>query len=286
MFDKTYKSTIKVIIRSPLMWLTFSLFIGVAIYEVLKVHYNVYQPEIARTLTDIDSEFVLPYNLYIQEFENSTLRSLMWYPMPTFAVISVVVVLIGDYRNSFYEIKKAGGIKPFDHCLGQIVALITVNTLVFFLVSFSSLHAYYISRNILSWMSPINYFSETSIRHLRVFWGAGMPGMLLFISVPYAIGNLFKSGWASAISGIVFVLASYLSSYYFSWRMPEAYQYFAPGGHYLYSYMTFYDTQWFNIKKVVNPFSTKDVIICLSILYSISAICIIFSWLSTKKREI
>ena len=61
MFSKTYKSTIKTIIRSPLTWAAAALMIGVAIYYVITGSYINLDLETNELIMDRDPRFVLMY---------------------------------------------------------------------------------------------------------------------------------------------------------------------------------------------------------------------------------
>ena len=122
MFSKTYKSTIKTIVRSPLTWAVAALMIGVAVYYVIIGGYDGYDPSTGEQFTDRDPRFVLVYYIYIQHFHNTIAREVMLIGVPLFCIIVSGIVLTRDWRDNFYEIEHAGDVKARSYFFGRFLA--------------------------------------------------------------------------------------------------------------------------------------------------------------------
>ena len=89
MISKTYCSTIKTIIRSPLIWGSIALLLGNALYSSLAVSRGVVDLKTYELILDTDPRYTIDYEAYILRiFQVLYSRSLMSYSAPMFCVIT------------------------------------------------------------------------------------------------------------------------------------------------------------------------------------------------------
>ena len=287
MFSKTYKSTIKTIVRSPLTWAVAALMIGVAVYYVIIGGYDGYDPSTGEQFTDRDPRFVLVYYIYIQHFHNTIAREVMLIGVPLFCIIVSGIVLTRDWRDNFYEIEHAGDVKARSYFFGRFLAVFTVFTFSALFVYLFSFHLYIITRGGVSDLSPWEYIIDSNIRLFRMFFITAIPAILIFTGLTFLAGNLAKSGTIGTVVGVVYILFLYLTNFLFRFRMPLIYQeYLVPTPRYLYQYWAYYDTEWFEVKYPHNPFSTGQMLLCLGILYSAVVLFAFISYLCIKRRKV
>ena len=286
MFSKTYKSTIKTIVRSPLTWAAVALMIGVAVYYVIIGGYGGYDPMTGEQFNDRDPRFVLVYYMYIQHFHNTIAREVMLIGVPLFCVIVSGIVLTRDWRDSFYEVEHAGNVKARSYFFGRFFAVFTVLTFSALFVYLFSFHLYIITRGGVSDLSPWEYIIDSNIRLFRMFFITAIPAILIFTGLTFLAGNLAKSGTIGTVVGVVYVLVLYLTNFSFRFRMPQIYQeYLVPTPRHLYQYWAYYDTEWFDVKWPHNPFTTGQMLLCLGKMYFVVVLYAAVSYIRIKRRE-
>jgi len=284
---KTFRATVKTIIRSPLIWAAMALLFGVGVYFSLIINTGQIDIKTYEMVWDTDPRFVFSYKMYIQKVLNTLMAApLMWFSAPAFCVIVTGVLLTRDWRDNFFEIERSAGVKPYQYLLGRFFAVLLFVTLLTLLTAFTAFHTYFLSRGGVSFLTPAEYFFDSSIRILRAFFMATFPGILIFVSFTFALSSIMKSGLAGTIGGLGLVIFKYLSQGILQNRLPGFYHnYLSPTSANLYRYWSFYDTEWFYEKTEHNPFTTHQMLLCLSCLYLISVICIGVSYLCVKKRK-
>ncbi len=288
MFSKTYKTTLKTIIRSPLTWATTVLLFGVGIYFSVIINTGQIDIKTYEMIWDTDPRFVFSYKMYIQKVLNTLMAApLMWFSAPAFCVIVTGVLMTRDWSDNFYEIERSGGVKPLQYLLGRFIAVLSLVTLITLLTAFTAFHTYFLSRGGVSFLTTAEYFFDSSIRILRAFFMATFPGILIFVSFTFVLSSIMKNGIAGTVGGLGLVLFKYLSQGILKERLPGFYHnYLNPTPKNLYCYWSFYDTEWFYEKTEHNPFTTQQMLLCLLCLYLISAICIGISYLCIRKRNV
>ena len=261
--------------------------IGTVIYYVIYGSYGNYDFDTGKMIWDKDPRFVLQYFQYVQHFHNTIRRELMRFGAPLFCVIVTGIVLTRDWRDNFFEIEHAGDVRPSKYFLGRFLAVfsfLTVSALIVYLLAF---HSYIISRGGVPDLSPWEYFIDSNVRLLRVFFITGIPGILVFSGITFLVGNLTKSGTFGTIAGLVYVLFEYLMKTVLTARIPQIYfNYMTPTPSYLYQYWAYYDTEWFEIKFPHNPFTTGQMLLCLGILYSAAVVFAVGSYVCVRKRKV
>lgn len=288
MYSKTYKATIKTITRSPLTWAAVALLIGVAIYSSMRGSYGKVDMSTYKMIWDTDPRFTIDYPLYIQHLRNALYTgSLMLYPAPVFCVIVSGVVLARDWHDNFFEIERAGGVKPRQYFISRFVAVLSFVSVITLITGFVAFHVYCLSRGGVESLSLWTYLFDSTVRILRIFFLAVFPGILIFVSFTFAVGSVFKNGIIGTLSGLALVVFKYLSQGILRFRLPDFYhKYLSPTPAYLYQFWGYYDTEWFFEKTQYNPFTTQQMLLCLFCLYLISSIFIILSYFSIKKRRV
>ncbi len=288
MFFCIYKTTIKTLFRSMLFWVAFVL----VVFVIMKIAVGVNggyvmvdsNDRIIKDITDLDSEYVLSYDKYIQKIFNYANIHIMCYAVPLFCVVSTMLVLNRDYGDGFYEIEKSGGVKISRYYGGRLIALITVNVIVGLFVSFLSINYYYFSRGGVESFTLLGYFWDSIPRILRVFFCSSFPGILFYIGLTYMAGNILRSGFAGVTVGCGYVLFVYTSSRSnIDFRMGETYSFINPAPEHLAQYWGFYDTPWFASR---NPWSNGEMLLHLGSIMGIATLCLIVSFVYNKKRNL
>lgn len=286
MFSKTYKAAIKTITRSPLIWAAVALLLGVAIFSSMRGYYSKTDMSTYESILDTDPRFTLDYALYIQHLRNA-LYSVMMYSAPALCVIVSGVMLTRDWRDNFFEIERAGGVKPLQYFISRFVAALSLVSVITLSVGLISFHFYCLTRGGVESLSFWTYLCDSTVRIIRIFFLAVFPGILIFVSFTFAFGSVFKSGLIGTLSGLALVVFKYLSHGILKFRLPDFYhRYLSPTPNCLFQYWGYYDTEWFFEKAIHNPFNDQQMFLCLFCLYLISSVCIFASYLSIKKRRV
>ena len=278
MFGATYKASIKTILRSVIFWFALALVLGLAFYRAEEGLYG----------GDGDPGFVLrksPY--YVQIPLNACRAWVMFYAMPIFTVISAVILLNRDYGDNFFEIERAGNLKPSRYVLGRLAALVTVNLIVSAAAIALAVNWYVFSRGGVAHMTLGDYLKDSFVRTGRCYVCCVIPSILMYIGFTYLLGNLFKSGFAAAAGGLGYVLFSYLCGYQLRFRMPQVYhKYLSPLPENLYIYIGYIDTPSF--KGIVKYFNMTpmDPVICVLILTGAAVLWSAVAYWCIRRRKI
>ena len=292
MFYVTYKNTIKTLFRSALFWMILFIVGAIVIEGGLQIQSGraiVENNVIIRNVMDTEEEFreYFTHNFYVQTIQNSQSANLMSYAMPLLAVLTTMLVVIRDYRDNLYEIEKASGTKPMTYFGGRITALVTVNYILCFTLGLLAFHTYFYSRGGPPdfFASAFDYFADSTVRIFRVFICAEVFTVLFYIAITYVIACLSKSGFLAGIVGTSTVFLTYLAGTSLKSRFPELFHdYLRQRSLKHYIYVGLYDSGLFN--NPANSFTMNDVIICIAITLGMSAVFLILSYISTKKRTL
>ena len=153
MFASTYKNTIKTLLRTPTFWMM-----------LMVLFFIVFANNIDGLRSAIGKGTIADYS-YHNLINNIPVSTIMVYPMPLFAIVSVVLLLNRDYGDMVYEIEKAYNIKPRCYVWGRMTALLTVNAIIVILLSFFFLHARIIVHGGVDGMSTVAYLCDSFVRH-------------------------------------------------------------------------------------------------------------------------
>lgn len=291
MFLATYKTTLKTLVRSVLLWIVFFLVIFSVMNQAMgeRVRIAILDEEYKTIgyISDLDPEYVLTYDKYIQTILNSCKSWTMLYAMPIFCVIVTVLVLNRDYSDDFFEIEKSNGVKSIKYFVGRFIAMLNLCIFVCLLITFLGVHYYYFTRGGVHDFTLTSYLIDSTVRIIRVFCCAMFPGILFYISLTYVFGCVMKSGFGGAVVGIGYILFENCTKSFLSGRLPEIYHnYLTPNPSKLYQYWTFYDTEWFTEKLSHNPFNNYQMIGSFCIITTFSFICLVVSNIILKNRKI
>lgn len=285
MFYSTYKTTIKNLFRSTTFWLTVIVFIVVALHNALSASHGYFSDEYKELIWDTDSRYVLEYKSFIQRINNN-ISSLLVYIIPIFSVVSTVIILNRDYGDKFFEIEKAGGMKPSCYILGKVSALISVDIIISVIVSFLSLNLYVFTRNGVNGMELWNYITESSIRLLRADVYRIIPCVIFYVCFTYFIGALCNSRVAAAIGGLCYAVFCYANALFNVTKEGWYIEYVTPNPTKLSFYMQYYDTEWFENTIKSLKTSTFDALMCIAILVGLGIVFAILSYLRIRKRTV
>lgn len=304
MFIKTYKITIKRILRSPLFWMALAV---VAVLIFMNAHGEMYGGVEGLSHGDREPEFVLGYHKY-HEMMTNLLRKMMLYLIPCLCVVAVMTVISGDYTDNFFEIERAGGVKSVTYFFGRLSAILTVLLTITLVFSFFSVNYYFFTRGgvaaftgtpnnmVEPWpMSTLKeYLIDSTVVLFRLIFLCQLPVIILFTTATYAIGTLFESGILAGIGGSIGVVLAYLGAMRYQWAFDSViYKYFLPAkiGPYLYisRYDTVFATEKYNLPNGMNPYlpdNFEAVLIWLASMLGLSLVCVVISYIFTYRRKI
>lgn len=285
MFFSTYKTTIKNLFRSVTFWLTVIVLIVVALHSSLSASHGYFSDEYKELIWDTDSQYILEYKTFIQKINNS-ISDLITYIVPIFSIITTVIILNHDYGDKFFEIEKAGGMKPSCYVLGKISALISIDIIISIIVSFFSLNLYVFTRGGVSGMGLWDYISESSLRLLRSDAYRIIPCVIFYVCFTYLIGALFHSRIAAAVGGLSYAVFCYANALFNVTKEGWFIEYVTPNPTKLSFYMHYYDTEWFENTLNVMKTSTFDAFVCIALLIGLGVVFATLSYLRIRKRTV
>ena len=277
MFYKTFTTTIKKLIRSASFWLAFSVFVIITIYGASEGFY----------IGDDAPDMVLKYHDFVECVTNSIVAKLLMYSAPIFTVITVVLVLLRDYGDSFFEIEKAAGISPFRYLAGRLTALALLNFLVLVFMNMLCLHYYVFTRGGVDGMSISSYLWESTVRLLRVDLFVGLPSLLFYIGLTYCVGTLFKNGIPAAVVSMGYTIMFYASYLMFRRRIAAVFfEYLSPIPKKLRGFFQWFDTDRFELGLVHYDTSLGDMLLCVAFLTGCSLLFSLISYFRIRKRTV
>lgn len=292
MFFAMYKTTLKNLLRSKLLWIALLLVLVVAMNHAIEGYTGYVEVDEngnfgKELIFDTDPRYVVQTMVYIQTILNLFKVWVMQFAMPLFAVLSVMIIQSRDYGDNFYEIEKSRGVKTSEYFLGRLAAILTVNIPVAFGVGFIAYNYYILSRGGYPELTLGEYFADSTVRLLRVFVCAVIPGLLTFIAFTYFIGSLLKSGFVGALAGISYVLVHCLFGAGLRFDLPEIFKNFMiPTNLPLYQHWTFWDTGNLLEGNFAPATTTPQVLLCIGYLVGISVLMFTVSYIFQRKRTL
>ena len=347
MFLKTYKTTFKRILRSPLFWMVLAIVAVIVFLDAYRGSYlgsdysmtlQKVEDENAEPLGeriigedgelyekvaiydpndgDRDSRYRLGYHKY-HEAMGHRLRSMMFYALPCLAVIIVMIVVGGDYRDNFYEIERAGGVRASSYFFGRLSAIVTLLFALSLTLSLFSFNYYFFTRGGLASLDSVPYPALTVIEYpfktlagylfdstktiLRLVLLCQMPALLLFTTFTYMVGTYFENGLIAGIGGNGGVILAYLALGRYQWQYETFINKFllpAKNGPYLYlsRFDTAFNSPEYEVDKYaglagLNPNgylsdTPEGVFGWIATMLLLSAVFITVSYICTRRRRI
>jgi hypothetical protein len=272
---KLYQITLKTLCRTKIFWLCLAVVAIASINDACIGYYA-------------DGGNVLSFQTYVQTIHNSCSSTLLFYAMPFFSIVTTVMILTRDFNDNFFEIEKAAGQKNSIYVFSRLLALISLNVLIFIFLHAMCLHLYVLSTfGGVSGMNKLDYFFDSSIRLLRFDLFVGVPCILFFVCLSYFLGVLFKSGTLSAIFSFGYLILSDVLILFFRNTFPQIYfEYFTHLPEKLRHYLHYYDSEWFDFMINYTNTSFLDASFCVIFMLSVGAICTLLSYLGTLKRDV
>ena len=210
MFQATYKNGLKTLLRSKTFLLSVLLVIFVAVYDAIGNYYAVFDMELMELIWDTDPRFVLSFEQYREHIQNACIAGIMWYALPLLAVISTALILSRDWGDRFFEIEKAAGGRPLSYVAARLCSILTVNVAVMLFAMMLSFYYYVFSRGGVDGMGVFAMLGDSLPRILKFAFLMGLPCVLMYVGLTYAVGNLLKNGIAGAVAGMSYVVAFYV----------------------------------------------------------------------------
>lgn len=277
MFLQVYKTTLKNLVRSKTFWLILCVLLIISIYSAISGWYGG---------SDLTDDYVLLFQKYVQTVPNSGVSILM-YPLPLFAVITVSLILSRDYGDDFFEIEKANGIKTISYLSGRIIALITINFVVLLFTHLLIININVFTRGGVEDWSIWTSLTDSFVRVLRFDICVALPTVIFYIGMTYALGTIFKNSIIPTVFSLGYVSFFYCSFLLFRNQLAEDYfNSFSPMPLNLRKYFHFYDTEWFDDYILKNDLSVEKVLFCIAFLIGIAVLCSVISYLRIRKRSV
>lgn len=287
MFIKGFNATIKNLVRSRTFWLCMILFVLLVGWRLSKPSFGYTDMETYESIVDTDPRFVLTAHSYYKLMGNVP-NMFTTYLFPLVMVFFTAIVINRDYGDRFFEIEKAGGIRPTVYLLSRIAALTALGFALMLIASFAYVHGYVITRGGVVDMGIWEYIADSTVRTLRMCVFKGFPCTVFFIGVTYCVGAIFKNGIAAAIIPTIYTLAVYfidlrtpandgllletlshyptnVTRFFYFYKVPGEDQQF---------WCDFYNISW------------TDVFISIGFLTGIAVLGCIISYLRVRKRNI
>jgi len=286
MFFTIYKTTIKNLVRAPIFWMMFVLF-GLVTFELItKGCSGYYDPKLNEMIMDTDPRYVLDFDAYVQRIHNTIGSNLMYYALPLFTAVSVVLILNRDYGDNFYEIEKAAGTKPTQYLFARFSALVTVNFIVAVVVAFIILHLYVITRGGVAGLDVWTYIADSTVRMMRHLIFRVMPALIFYIGFTYCVGSLFRSGIVAALCSIGYVVCVAVTNLMLRFRIdPFYFDYLSPNPNKLGHYLFRYDSELFESHIAHMNTNLTKAAVCVCILVGLGMAYTAIAYLRTRKRD-
>ena len=286
MFSAIYKTTFKNLFRSVIFWMMFVVF-GFVVFELLtKGSHGYFSFEYNEMIRDTDPRYVIDYHQYIQRIYNIVQSTLMYYAMPLFTSVSVVIILNRDYGDNYYEIEKAAGVKPAKYIFGRLAALVTINYIVVVLLALAILHIWIYTRGGVPALDLQTYIIDSTVRMIRLVSFYAMPALLFYIGFTYFIGSLFRSGFMASVCSIGYVIFYAVVNLMFRSRIaPWYFEYLSTSPKKLGHYLMFYDTDLFETFIMERDTDLGKAAICFGALVGLALLYSSIAYLRTRKRD-
>lgn len=211
MFFQTYKNTMKTILRSRTAWLALLLIAAVLIVDMVSGHYGYYDFDLGELIYDTDPRYVLEYDIYRQNvLHNTACATVMLYALPLFAVLSTIVVLLRDLGDRYFEIEKAGNVRPIAYFSARVLGIMTISIIVALGATCFGVYGYVISRGGVSGYPFSAILADAFPRILRYVGVMMVPILLALVCATLCIGNIVRHSLLAALVPLFYLVGNYL----------------------------------------------------------------------------
>ena len=287
MFRRTFRITLQNLFRSPLVWLTALLVVGITIYEASILTYGYYDEALNEMIFDTDSRFILRFQNYVQHVSNACTARGLRYQLPLFAIVTTSLILMRDYGDKFFEIERAAGMKPSRYVWGRVTALVTVNTIMTFSQCFLSFYWYVFSRGGVEGMDTLTMLGDSLVRLTRTVTVVTLPAVLFYVAFTYAIGCFCKNWVGASVIGVAYSQFARLARTRLASRLPEVYiKYLMPAPQNSRYFFYYYDTEWHDSMLSDFQVTEWDPIICFSLLLCVILLYLTLSHFCVYRRKL
>lgn len=286
MFSAVYKTTMKNLFRSPLFWLMLIFVYAVGIRRAVVGFTAQFNFSLGEMIYDNDPRYLIDSGAYLKFAMNSVITDILKYAIPAFAVVTVTLILNRDYGDNLYEIEKAAGLSPISYVIGRLSAICTVCLAVTTTSIFISFQYFTISRGSLIVREPLEYITESTVRIMRNIVLIAWPCVLFYIGLAYFIGCLFRSGFASSVVTLIYMMIFVASESVFMMRAPALYlNYISPVPKKIVFYLWYYGTSVFESAIESQGTSAADAAVCVIFLVGAFTVLSLLAFICTKKRD-
>ncbi len=290
MLKTTYVSTLKTLLRSAILWAAVIIVLIMTVRDALSVHYMQVLLDddynIIGEVTDYDPRYEMTYTKYLQVMRNSAIDILL---SPLFAVITTMLVLTREHKDSFFEVERAGGTSIKSYFFGRLGAIVTVNVIMGLVSLFTAVFVYSATRHVISRcaFTLLEYLWVTVSRLLLLFFTSSFHGMLFYIALTYAVGQLMKSGFAGAVAGSGYILFLRMCMYNVHFRMSYVYSLLSPAPDDIYLFWGYIGVDGYldNIFGY-RAWGTLEVLLRTGLVYVVVALLFAVAYFGIKKRRI
>jgi hypothetical protein len=194
---------------------------------------------------------------------------------------------VGDYGDRYYEIEKAGNVRPLSYYFARLLGIMTVVMVVSLGTTLLSVYWYVFSRGGVDGFGFGFVIKDAFLRVWKYVIGLMLPILLAIVSATLCLGNLFRNALVAALGSLAFIVANYLYCYIGNITGWQPYfEYLSTHPSKLRWVIAAYDRG--NPIEVMNSFFTspKHAMICIGIAVGAALLYSIIAHLRIRSREI
>lgn len=284
MFKTIVVTTNRNLFRSITFRLSLIILSVVAIVTALRGFHGTYDMSLNELIMDTDPRYVLKYDIFIQWLNNSV-TSLLLYIVPFFSIIATVIILIRDYKDDFFEIEKAAGIKPFQYIFVRLLTLISIIYILSAVMNYFQVNLYVYTRGGVQGMDMKDYLVESFVRLTRIEFTRILPCITFYVCLTYLFGSFSRSAILSASLCMAYAITNYAVVLYSVAESGIFLNYLSHTARKLQNYMHVYDTEKFESFVTLTNTSSTDAALCISFLIGCGILFAGLCYVLVRKRE-